>query len=170
MVAENRGQIEKNMSSSALASPLSHPRSVFTLVPGHRPIELVAYYPDFVDYYPECELQTKRWFVENVRRDWVLFDVGANIGYYSILFSRLAPEGRVYAFEPTDTIELLQKNLAHHACRNVEPIKVALGAFSGRHTENVFRIWGQPAERKEYDFETIDTMVTRLHIDWLDCL
>jgi FkbM family methyltransferase len=143
---------------------------VFTLVPGQRPIELVAYYPDFVDYYPECELQTKRWFVENVCRDWVCFDVGANIGYYSILFSRLAPEGRVYAFEPTDTIELLRKNLAHHDSQNVEPIKVALGAFSGRHTENVFRIWGRPAERKEYDFETIDNIVAKLHIVRLDCL
>jgi len=150
------------------ANPSSRARSVFTLVPGQRSIEL--YYPDFVDYYSECELQTKRWFVENIRRDWVCFDVGANIGYYSILFSRLASDGRVYAFEPTDTIELLQKNLAHHTARNVEPIKVALGSFSGRHTENVFRIRGQPAERKEYDFETIDHMVTTLHLDRLDCL
>jgi hypothetical protein len=38
-------------------------------VPGHRLIELVAYYPEFVDYYLECELQTKRWFVENIRRE-----------------------------------------------------------------------------------------------------
>ena len=162
--------MEKNMSSSTLTPPSPHARSLFTLVPGERPIELVEYYPEFVDYYLECELQTKRWFVENMRRDWVCFDVGANIGYYSILFSRLAPEGRVYAFEPTDTIGLLQKNLAHHTARNVEPIKVALGSFSGRLTENVFRIWGQPAERKEYDFETIDNMVNTLHLDRLDCL
>ena len=75
-------------------------RSVFTLVPDHRPIELVAYYPEFVDCYLECELQTKRWFVENMRRDWVCFDVGANIGYYSILFSRLAPEGEFMPSSP----------------------------------------------------------------------
>src|ERR1700675_1031235 len=137
------------MSCPDLSGPHSHARSLFTLVPGDRPIELVEYYPEFVDYYPECELQTKRWFVENMRRDWVCFDVGANIGYYSILFSRLAPEGRVYAFEPTDTIGLLRKNLTHHTSRNVEPIQVALGSFSGRHTDNVFRIRGQPAERKE---------------------
>ena len=177
MAAENHQGMEKSMSGSTsehppstLANPAPPAGPIFTLVPGHRAIELVAYYREFVDYYPECELQTKRWFVENVQRDWVCFDVGANIGYYSILFSRLAPEGRVYAFEPTDTIELLRKNLAHHACPNVEPIKVALGALSGRHTENVFRIWGQPAERKEYDFETIDAIVAKLHIDRLDCL
>ena len=60
-----------------------------SLVPGHKSIELVADLHQ-VDYYPECELQTKRWFVENVQSDWVMFDVGANIGYYSILFSQLA--------------------------------------------------------------------------------
>jgi FkbM family methyltransferase len=161
---------KKGMSGSALTGSASHKKSLFTKVPGARPIELVAYYPEFVDYYPECELQTKRWFVENMGRDWVSFDVGANIGYYSILFSRLSPEGRVYAFEPTDTIELLRKNLAHHSAFNVEPMKIALGSVSGRHTENVFRIWGQPAERKEYDFETIDSIATRLRIERLDCL
>ncbi len=145
-------------------------KSVFTLVPGQRPIELVAYYPDFVDYYPECELQTKRWFVENMQRDWVCFDVGANVGYYSVLFSRLAPQGRIYAFEPTDTIELLRKNLAHHGVLNVEPMKVALGCVSGRRTEDVFRIGGQPAERKAYEFETIDNIVTNLKVERLDCL
>src|SRR5689334_25230754 len=66
-------------------------KPLYTLVPGAQPIELIDYNPSFADYYPECELQTKRWFVENVGKDWVIFDVGANIGYYSILFSRLAP-------------------------------------------------------------------------------
>src|SRR5262245_36732941 len=62
---------------------------IYTHVPGAPPIELVDYYPEFASYYPECELQTKRWFVENVKSDWTIFDAGANVGYYSILFSRL---------------------------------------------------------------------------------
>ncbi len=163
-------KLKKNVRGSAVTGSSTRNKLPFTLVPGHRPIELVAYYPEFLDYYPECELQTKRWFVENMRRDWVCFDVGANIGYYSILFSRMAPEGKIYAFEPTDTIDLLRTNLAYHNAFNVEPLKIALGSVSGRHTENVFRIWGQPAERKEYDFETIDNIVTTRRIERLDCL
>jgi len=54
-------------------------QSARTLIPGHKPIELKAYYPHQIEYYPECELQTKRWFVENVRPDWIMFDIGANI-------------------------------------------------------------------------------------------
>ena len=57
--------------------------SIHTLIPENDPIELIAYYPEFADYYPACELQTKRWFVENVGRDWIIFDIGAN---YRLLF------------------------------------------------------------------------------------
>jgi hypothetical protein len=85
-----------------------------TNVPGRPPIELPAFYPEFAWYYPNCELETKYWFVRNVQPDWTIFDIGANIGYYSVLFSQLAPQGRVYAFEPTVTVEILKANLAHN--------------------------------------------------------
>ena len=143
---------------------------IVTLVPDHDPIELVAYYPEFISYYPECEPQTKRWFVENVEDDWVIFDVGANIGYYSILFSRLAPNGKVFAFEPTTTIEFLKTNIAHHGCANVVPLKIALGMRSGKLTENIYRIWGREPERQIYDFSTIDDMAQSLELKRLDCL
>jgi hypothetical protein len=44
---------------------------LYSLVPGAEPIELHSYYPHFADYYPKAELQTKRWFVRNVKPDWV---------------------------------------------------------------------------------------------------
>jgi FkbM family methyltransferase len=145
-------------------------RPVYTIVPGAAPIALVDYYPEFASYYPECELQTKRWFVENVEKDWIIFDVGANVGYYSILFSRLAPMGRVFAFEPTQTIEKLNTNLAFHGCSNVVPFERALGAADGMFEEAVYRIWGQPPERMTYTFTTIDKMVRELELTRLDCL
>lgn len=153
-----------SIADRAIAAP------IFTLVPGHDPIELVAYYPEFADYYPQCELQTKRWFVDNVQRNWTIFDAGANIGYYSILFSRLAPIGRVYAFEPTDTIDFLQRNVDHHSAANVQALRIALGARSGLVKENIYRIWGQPPEYKEYEFATIDEIVERLRLYQLDCV
>ena len=145
-------------------------KPLYTLVPGAQPIELIDYYPSFADYYPECELQTKRWFVENVEKDWVIFDVGANIGYYSILFSRLAPSGRVFAFEPTETIKKFNANVAFHGCKNIVAFERALGAVAGAIEEDVYRIWGQPPERMTYNFSTIDTMVRELNLTRLDCL
>lgn len=150
--------------SDAVASS----RPIRTLIPGHKPIELVAYYLSHVDYYPECELQTKRWFVENVRSDWVMFDVGANIGYYSILFSRLAPAGQIFAFEPTETFFMLKENLAHHGCSNVTAMQTALGVVSGAIEDGIFRVWGNEPERRTYDFSTIDDLTRSLELTRLD--
>ena len=67
----------------------------------------------------------KYWFVKNVRPDWAIFDVGAGVGCFSVLFSRLAIQGHIYAFEPTATVELLRANLAHNGCGNVQVEQLA---------------------------------------------
>ena len=155
---------DKSSCSSANSRPIQ------TLIPGQRSIELVAYYTNLAAHYRECELQTKRWFVENVHPDWILFDVGAHIGYYSILFSRLAAAGQIYAFEPTDTFFMLEKNLAHNACRNVKALQMAVGMISGPVEENVFRIWSEGPERYTYNFSTVDDLVQKLKLPRLDCI
>ena len=147
---------ESSLPDQAVRAP------IFTLVPEHDPIELVAYYPEFADYYPDHELQTKRWFVENVGRDWIIFDVGADVGCYSILFSRLAPEGAVYACEPANTIQLLRRNLGHHRADNVRTLRTAVGAVTGQIEEDIYRIRGRAPERMVYDFSTIDDLSRQL--------
>lgn len=139
-------------------------------IPGRLPIELPAYYEEFAWYYPECEMETKAWFVHHAKPDWVYLDCGANIGYYSILFSQLSPQGHVYAIEPTSTAEMLRANLSHHRCANVSIHQQAVGEFSGRREEKIFRLWGQPPEILSYDFTTIDDFVAANAISRVDCL
>ena len=57
---------------------------------------------------------TLRWIAEHVRAGDVLFDVGANIGIFSMLAAhRAGPTGRVVAFEPhAATIATLLENVA----------------------------------------------------------
>jgi len=144
--------------------------TVATTIPGRDPIELVAYYEEFRDYYPHCELETKHWFVEHVRADWWIFDIGANIGYYSILFSQLAPGGRVFAFEPTATAEMLRANLRHNAIGNAEIYEVALAATTGEREDRIFRMWGTDGEIKTYSFYALDDFITQHRIERVDCL
>ncbi|HUZ62797.1 MAG TPA: FkbM family methyltransferase [Acetobacteraceae bacterium] len=148
------------------AAPLT---PVFSLVPGAAPIELVAYYPGFTDYYPEAELQTKRWLVRNARPDWVALDVGANVGVYTLLLSRLLTEGWVHAFEPTETAGLLRRNLAAQRAGNVAVHEVALGACSGTIEEPIYRIWGAP-ETRAYTFITLDDFADAVGLARLDCV
>lgn len=143
---------------------------ILTAIPGRPPIELVAFYEEFRDYYPLCEQETKRWFVEHVRPDWWIFDVGANVGYYTILFAQLASSGRVFAFEPTTTADMLRANLAHNKIENAVVHEVALGAKTGQLNERIFRIWGSEGEVKEYPFYRFDDFVREQGIERIDCL
>lgn len=143
---------------------------VETTIPGRDPIELVAYYKEFRDYYPYCELETKRWFVEHVRADWWIFDIGANVGYYTILFSQLAPAGRVFAFEPTATAEMLRKNLRHNGVDNAEVHEVALAATTGEREDRIFRLWGTEGEVRTYPFYALDDFIAKHGIERVDCL
>lgn len=148
----------------ALLSP------VFSLVPGAAPIELVAYYPGFADYYPEAELQTKRWLVRNARPDWVALDIGANVGIYALLLSRLLTEGHVHAFEPTETAALLRQNLAAQRAANVVVHELALGAHSGTIEEPIYRVWGAAPETRAYNFTTLDDFAQDAGLARLDCV
>jgi len=141
-----------------------------TKIPGRPDIELPAFYEKFQWYYPNCELRTKEWFVKNARPDWVYVDCGANIGYYSILFSQLSPQGKVHAVEPTSTADMLEKNLAHNRCNNVTVHRLAMGQHPGRRVEKIFRIWGGAPEELAYDFTTVDQLVEQSDFQKLDCL
>lgn len=139
-----------------------------TQVPGGKPIPLFSYYSRFRDYYPSCEMQSKRWLVENAGEDWVSIDAGANIGYYSILLSRLSPGGKVFAFEPTSTVHKLKANLKHNGTHNVEIIESALGSYSGERVEEIHKIWGTRPDRRRYSFTTIDDFVASRKLTRLD--
>lgn len=143
---------------------------MFTNVPGRTPIDLPSYYENFAWYYPNCEMQTKAWFVEHARPDWVYLDCGANIGYYAVLFSQLSPRGHVHAIEPTVTADMLATNLSHNRCENVTVHRKAVGRYSGLREDKIFRVWGQPPEVMTYDFTTIDDLVDQLGLTRIDCL
>lgn len=141
-----------------------------TSIPGRSPIELVAFYEQFRDYYPLCELETKRWFVNHVRPDWWIFDVGANVGYYTILFSQLASQGRVFAFEPTTTATMLRENLKHNNVQNAEVHEIALGLRTGARRDRIYRVWGTEGEVKTYSFYRLDDFVDGHGIRRIDCI
>jgi len=63
----------------------------------------------------------------------ILLDVGANIGQYSLLASKLAGKtGKIYAFEPGQNIQpRLKKNIDLNGFENIEVVPCAVAATSG---------------------------------------
>jgi FkbM family methyltransferase len=145
-------------------------QEIESMVPGwnDKAIRLSAYYAEFRDYYPNCEMQTKKWCVDNIGRDWHCLDIGANVGIYTSLFCQLCPTGKVWAFEPTETVEMLRENCREFTNLKVEPL--AVGKKSGKRDDRIFRIWGKPPEIKSYPFTSVDDYVRRQNIGRLDLI
>lgn len=71
-------------------------------------------------------------FKKYLPKDGVVFDVGAHAGQFTKLFSKLVPQGRVYAFEPGGyPLSILRKVIAVHRLRNVAVFACGLSDKAG---------------------------------------
>ncbi len=67
-----------------------------------------------------------------VAPDSVFWDVGANVGFYSLLASKLVGAGRVFAFEPVPrNLSYLRQHLALNGVTNVAVFAVAVSDRNG---------------------------------------
>lgn len=70
------------------------------------------------------------WLLPRLRKDDVAWDVGANVGIYSVLMSKRV--SRVVAFEPVAaTLQALQRNLSLNDATNVTVVDAALSDVLG---------------------------------------
>lgn len=78
--------------------------------------------------YGNWEPEIRELVIKSVQPGSVAVDVGAHIGYYSLLFSRLVgPAGHVYSFEPVPSnFSFLTENLRMNNCANVEAVNRAV--------------------------------------------
>jgi FkbM family methyltransferase len=81
----------------------------------------------------DAEPEVQEALAELVKPGQTVYDVGANIGFFTILCSRLVgPEGRVYAFEPIpQNLATLRHNVALNGLTNVTIVEKALSSSTG---------------------------------------
>jgi len=85
-------------------------------------------------FYLGCHERSESRFIAHlVKPDWIVVDVGANIGYYTLLLSRrVGSQGRVYAFEPArSNYQRLMRNITMNNATNVKVYQAALGDREG---------------------------------------
>jgi FkbM family methyltransferase len=78
-----------------------------------------------------------------VKQGSVFYDIGANVGFFSLLAARLVgPQGRVFSFEPLpENVLKLHKNVARNQFHNVQILPLALGATN---EEQMFQVSERP--------------------------
>ncbi len=79
------------------------------------------------------EADKQRRFAEFVRPGMTVFDIGAHVGFYTLLSSRLVgPEGRVFAFEPNPrNLPRLERHVALNKAVNTTVMPCAVAEARG---------------------------------------
>jgi len=83
-------------------------------------------------FYGGYEQQYCDHWIRFARRSKVVFDIGANVGLYSLLAAKTNPKASIHAFEPTPTIvDIFKQNIQINDIRNIRVNEVAIGSQSG---------------------------------------
>jgi FkbM family methyltransferase len=74
------------------------------------------------------DFEETKFLKKIIKKGDTVIDVGANIGYYTLLFSKLVgKEGKIYAYEPLpENFKLLKKNIFINKYKNIVLINRAL--------------------------------------------
>jgi FkbM family methyltransferase len=78
------------------------------------------------------EEDTCRFIQTIVPQDAVCYDIGANLGYHTLIMAKSAKQGQVYAFEPIPQVcEILEKNLKINDIKNVIIVQKVISRQNG---------------------------------------
>jgi FkbM family methyltransferase len=111
----------------------------------------------------------------------IVFDIGANIGLFTLQASALLSGGKIFAFEPNpDARRLFTRNVEENRLKGVSLSPVALGSKPGRVTlslgsrSGLARIVGEaeevPGERIEVEVVTLDGVVKERGLSRIDLM
>jgi len=116
-----------------LSNSSNHP----LIVNGHEMVlSAPGSYPPVAMATGEYEKQTTYLFEKILHPSMIVVDVGAHVGYFSLLAARnVGPEGKVFSFEPDPTnYELLLRNVNLNGYTNITPVNSAISDSTGLRT------------------------------------
>lgn len=113
------------------ASRLPNGRTLRLWSRGDDQVANQVFWRGWAGYEPE----TTPLFYELARESEVVFDVGAHVGFYSLLAAHANPSARVIAFEPLPAAAVrFRRNVEENGLSNVELFECAVGDAPGRAT------------------------------------
>lgn len=127
----------------------------------------------------EYDIEEENILKRIIKKHYTVFDVGANKGWYSILFSKLAIDGEVHSFEPIKSAFYeLETNIRLNNCSNIIPNNKGLYSKTGIYNMYVpYNHSTLASMKKHYDtnsvlnkceFTTIDEYIFTKNIPIVD--
>jgi FkbM family methyltransferase len=82
------------------------------------------------------EFEKQQIFIKTIRPGCVVYDIGAHVGFYTLLSSVLvASQGKVLAFEPVPrNLQYLRRHVQMNCCLNVSVFPYAVSDMSGEES------------------------------------
>jgi FkbM family methyltransferase len=110
----------------------------------------------------------------------LVFDIGANVGFFSVLMGTLFPTATIFAFEPVElTFAFLNYNLGRNGVKNVIPFNFGLSDKTGVQKIRSILFWNQGGatldshhhnhQSKDWSFDTFYVQTKNLS-DTMDML
>ena len=117
-------------------SPLFKPRSDSPVKIGEYLMYITSNHSVFPGMYLGSQGQDGiTRLLNNILRDgMVVFDIGAHIGFYTVIAAKkVTDKGKVYAIEPDPSnYETLIKNIALNKCQNITALQIAVADKEGK--------------------------------------
>ncbi len=116
------------------------------------------------------EIDNTKILMKYVKKDQIVIDLGAHIGYYTLMMAKLVgPNGKVFAFEPEPrNLELLRKNIVENGYKNVIVVPKAVSnkeedciLYVGQKSFGANRIF-KPEKTNSQEFKEIRTQTIKL--------
>ena len=123
------------------------------------------------------EPETTKLIKKIIHEGDIGIDLGANIGYFTILMANLVgTSGKVFSFEPApQNFEILQKNIKQNHLKNVVANQSAIGDINGKiklYLSNTNAGWHKVFPKQFIDYEVsdknIDVEICSLDKEFID--
>lgn len=124
-------------------------------------MESLVNYSKGIGYVPSLKTEVT-YLLSTNQKDFILFDIGANIGQYSKMVSEKYPKSRIYSFEPSKhTYRLLLDNIGDDI--RIKPINIAFGEkntrknlYSNHDGSGMASFYQRVLENKSIEFNKIE--------------
>lgn len=145
-------------------------QNVESVVPNSPAVILNNVSSEHAGWFTFAEIETKHFLTKALKNDSLVFDVGANIGLYSLFFLQQSSDSKVFAFEPSSNFRFLEQNIPAFLKNRFHAFNLGLGDVDGVSENEIWESFGHKKVKVSVNFSTLDTFLKHNPVERIDFL